>query len=126
MLKVIVCGTIVVLSLIQSWTTIRSDLASGRLYTTPTGKLLPCLLELLQDNKNAQIVQKYLADANINTFSGILDDPWKNVDRVLYYNSKLYISATLQTKLIARDHDNTFAGHLDIEKIQEFIARKYH
>ena len=124
-LKVIVCGTIVVPGLIQSWTVIRSVMASDGPYTI-TGELLPRLPDLLQDDKEARAVRERLANADVNAFSGVSSFPWKEVNGVLFYDDKPYIPLTLRTKIMASHHDNSLAGHFGIEKTQELIARKYH
>ena len=126
MLKVMVCGTVVVPDLIQLWAAVRSVIASDGPYTTITGELLPRLPEFLKDDKDAQAVRKRLADANVNAFSGISGDPWKEVNGALFYDNKPYIPLTLRTEIMASHHDDPLAGHFGIEKTQELIARKYH
>lgn len=125
MLKVIVCGTVVVPSLVKSWAVLRSVLADDGPYTT-TGELLPHLPELLIDDKEACAVRERLANADVNAFSGVSGFPWKEVNGALFYDNKPYIPLTLRTELMASHHDDPLAGHFGIEKTQELIARKYH
>lgn len=84
--------------LIQSWAAIRSVIASDEPYTT-TGEPLPRFPDLLKDDKGGQAVRKRLAEADVNAFSGISGNPWKDVDEVLYYVNQPYIPATLRTEL---------------------------
>ena len=125
MLEVIICGTAVVPDLVKSWAVIRAVVAEEGPYTA-IGSLLPRLPELLAEDKGAQAVRKRLATSEVNAFSGVSGEPWKESGDVLYYEGKPYIPETLRTEIMARHHDDPLAGPLGIEKTQELLTRKYH
>ena len=109
MLEVIICGTAVVPDLVKSWAVIRAVVAEEGPYTA-IGSLLPRLPELLAEDKGAQAVRKRLATSEVNAFSGVSGEPWKESGDVLYYEGKPYIPETLRTELMARHHDDPLAG----------------
>ena len=51
---------------------------------------------------------------------------WDNIDGVLHHQGLPYVPEIIRTELISRYHDNPLAGHFDIEKTRELIARKYY
>lgn len=71
------------------------------------------LPELQDDNKEAKKLR-----------SKRLLEVWEDIKEVLHYQSLLYIPKVIYSELISRHHDNLFAGHFDIEKIREPIAKK--
>lgn len=117
MLKVIMCGTVVVPRLVQAWAKIRSVMATESPYIT-TGLLFPSLPSFYENDEGAQVVRKRLSNADVNAFSGVSGDPWKESEGVFYYDNKPYISETLRTEIMACYHDDPLAGHFGIEKTQ--------
>ena len=55
----------------------------------------------------------------------VLKDSREDVDKVLHWEGLAYIPEIIRTELINRYHDNSLAGHFDIKKTQELVARKY-
>lgn len=51
---------------------------------------------------------------------------WKKIERVLHYQSLLYIPAIIQTELISQYHNDFSAGYFKIRKTRELITRKYY
>lgn len=45
-----------------------------------------------------------------------LQERWKNIDGVLYYQELLFIPKVIQTKLINCHYDKLLAGHFGINK----------
>ena len=55
-----------------------------------------------------------------------LAECWKDIKEVLHYQSLLYISKVICLELINRHHNNLFADHFGIEKMQKLIDKKYY
>ena len=51
---------------------------------------------------------------------------WENFEEILHHQSLLYVPKLIKTKLISRHHNDPLAGHFDIEKTWELVARKYY
>ena len=51
---------------------------------------------------------------------------WEDIKEILQYKSFSYIFKIIWSKLINCDHNNLLASHFKIDKIQEFIIRKYY
>ena len=54
-----------------------------------------------------------------------LSERWKDIEGVFQYGGLLYILEIIWSELISRHHDNSLAGHFEIDKTRELIARKY-
>ncbi len=55
-----------------------------------------------------------------------LSEGWEDIEQVLYYQDLPYVPKVIRLELISRHHDDPLAGHFDIEKTRELIARKYY
>ena len=51
---------------------------------------------------------------------------WEDINGVLHHQSLPYVPEIIQIELISRYHNNPLAGHFDIEKTRELVARKYY
>ena len=50
---------------------------------------------------------------------------YKEVKGVLYHQGLSFVLEAIQTELISRYHNDLLAGHFDIKKTCELLARKY-
>ena len=51
---------------------------------------------------------------------------WKEINRVLYRKSLLYLPKIIRTKKISRHHDNPLASHFGVKKVRKLVIRKYY
>ncbi len=93
----------------------RSELADEGPYTARIEGMRMRVLELQDDNKEAMKLR-----------SEGLPEGWEDIKQVLHYYGLLYVSKVIRSELISRHHDDPLAGHFDIEKTRELIARKYY
>ena len=63
------------------------------------------LFKLKDDNKKAKKLRS----------KGLLES-WKDIKKVFYYQSFLYILKVICSKLISRHYNNLLAGHFNIKK----------
>ncbi len=50
----------------------------------------------------------------------------ENADGVLHHQGLPYVLEIIRTERISKLHDNPLAGHFEIDKTRELIARKYY
>ena len=55
-----------------------------------------------------------------------LKEGWTEVKGVLHYQDLPYLPKIIKTDIICRHHDDLLAGHFDIKKTWELVARKYY
>ncbi len=55
-----------------------------------------------------------------------LPEGWEDIEQVLHYQGLPYVLKVIRSELISRHHDDSLAGHFNIEKTFKLIARKYY
>lgn len=55
-----------------------------------------------------------------------LFEDWKDIERVLYHHNLLYVPEIICSILINCHHNNLLASHIEINKMQKLIAKKYY
>ena len=83
------------------------------------------LVKLTREDDHAKKVLKQLKQPVVNSLSGLSGQPYSHVDKRLYHEGKIYVSATLRDVILDRYHDASLTGHFDAEKTQTLIQRKY-
>lgn len=51
---------------------------------------------------------------------------WEDIDEMLYYQDLFYVPKIICSEVISCYHDDPLAGHFEIDKTRELIARKYY
>lgn len=54
-----------------------------------------------------------------------LNEGWKKIEKVIYYQGLLYILEIISTKLISGHYNGLLARHLGIKKTWKLIVQKY-
>ena len=70
-----------------------------------------------------------LQDNHKNTMkfrSKELPEDYDNIEQVFYYQSLLYVSKVIFSKLISKYHNNLFVGYFGIQKVHKLITKKYY
>ena len=125
MLKILITDTIVLPKVKKLWSYLSDSLYQKSLYSIMSTVIAP-LLELQQKDPMARTVRKELATPNVNVYSGHLGKPWSEIERVLHYDGKPYISETIRIDLLERNHDDPLAWHFGVEKTFELLTHKYY
>ena len=55
-----------------------------------------------------------------------LQDRYKKIDEVLYYQRLLFVPEIIQTKIISRYHNNSLTGHFGVDNKRKLIGQKYY
>lgn len=51
---------------------------------------------------------------------------YERINRVLHHQDLFFVPESIQIELISRYHDNSLAGHFEIEKTRKLLPRKYY
>ena len=111
--QVLICGTYVLPQLRQFWQGLQKKLAQEGLYIVGSMRLR--LYELQAKDKHAC---KLRAEQLVKD--------WQNIDGMLHHQGLPYIPEIIQTEPISRHHNNSLAGHFEIEQARELFFRKYY
>ena len=114
--QVLIYGTYVLPQLRYFWNDLQGELASKGSYKVSIGGMRLRLQELQEEDKQAR---KLRAKQPVK-------DGWEDINGVLHHQSLPYVPEIIRTELISRHHDDPLAGHFDIKKIRELVARKYY
>lgn len=109
--QILIYVTIVLLQLYQFQDTIQSMLVYESSYITSIKAMKMRLLKLQNNDKKARKLR-----------SEKLSEDWKDTEKVIYYQSLLYISKVICFKLINKYYDNPLIGYFRIEKTQKLIT----
>lgn len=93
----------------------RCELTKKRLYWAIFRVLSLCLLNLQVDNQTVRKIRK----------QG-LPKSWHNINELLYQEDLLYIWGVIKSEQISRHHNNSLAGHFEIDKTWQSIIQKYY
>ena len=55
-----------------------------------------------------------------------LSEGCEDIEKLLHYQSFLYLPKVIYSELISRHHNNLFVGYYSIKKTRELISRKYY
>ncbi len=113
---VLICETHILPRLSQFCTQLRGKLA----YKGPYQVILRGLRLQLPE---PQVEDSHAKKVRAGSSEEGLKNSWEeNADRVLCYQSLLYIPEIMMTELVSRHHDDPLVGHFGIDKTWELIA----